>query len=352
MTDRLDLIFQSSHRLTEEAMASLTAADVERLRSIASGDEPSLYRAHAMDALARVAIPDVVPVLAEIVGNTDEDAAIRATAAMQLARTGSPEAEDVLLRNLSTATDLVVVLRLLSALARIGTVFSLSELDQVVRDRQPAVSQLAAFSRSVIAYRAGLTGYEVPAPAAEDLLELDREHAAQIMVGRASAHEIRATLADLRHDDFGVALSNSVGLRIECGLTRLFMTVSDDFVRRGLDGILRRPMVPALVAQRAPSDGSYSIRMILLAGPDGDGKFHVALHRTDGYPVMFGGGVADDEGARFELRSVRGRGSFAAVVRGRLHGSEIVFTEAASSRRLTGQSAPEPLIVNDESSQP
>jgi HEAT repeats len=343
MPDRLGLIFQTSHRLNEESLKSLTAVDLDRLRSIASGAEPSPYRTRAMEALVMAATPDVPQVLAEILGNRGENPAIRAAAASQLARTGRPEAEDLLLRWLPTATDLVVRVKILGALARVGSRFSLSELDRLARDPEPAVSRLANFSRSVVAYRAGLPGHEVRVPSQGDFLKVDPARSAPFAVGRAGVEEIRATLVSLGTDTFGLNLSTRVGLRIDCDLTRLFMTISEDFARRGVAGLLKQPMLPGLIAQRAPSDGSYSVRMILLAGPQENGRFHVAMHRTDGTQMMFGSGRADDEGATFELRSVRGRGNVAAILRGRLHGSEIVLTEAASAQRVTEQSAPKPL---------
>jgi HEAT repeats len=343
MPDRLDLLFQSSHRLNEEAVRSLTPADLDQLRSIASGSQPSPYRARAMDALVMAATPDVSQVLGDILGNSDEDPAVRAAAATQLTRTGRPEVEDLLLRGLPTATDLVVRVKIAGALARVGSPFALSELDRLADDPEPAVSRLAAFSRSVIAYRAGLSGHEVPVPAPDDFLEVDAETSEPLVVGPAGAAETRATLADLGNDTFGLDLSRRVGLRIECGLTRLFMTFSEEFARRGVAGLLRQPMLPGLIAQRAPSDGSYSVRMVLLAGPQDDGGFHIAVHRTDGSQMLFGSGATDAEGGSFELRSVKGRGSLAAVLRGRIQSSEIVFTEAASSQLVGGQVTPQPL---------
>jgi hypothetical protein len=342
MPDRLAAMFQTSHRLDEGAIKSLTAADLDQLRSIASGGEPSPYRVRAMDVLVMAATPDVPQVLDEILANPAEDRSLRAAAATQLARTGRPEAEDLLLRRLTTATDLIVRIKIVGALARVGSRFSLPELDRLARDPEPAVSRLAAFGRSVVAYRAGLPGHEVPAP--DDFLKVEAERSAPVLVGRAGLEETRATVASLRNDTFGVNLSTRVGLRIDCGLTRLFLTLSEEFVRRGVAGLLKQPMLPGLVAQRAPSDGTYSVRMVLMAGPQEKRKFHISVHRTDGTQIMFGSGAADDQEGTFELRSVRGRGSLAAILRGRIHGSEIVFTEAASSQQMSGQSAPKPLI--------
>jgi hypothetical protein len=190
----------------------------------------------------------------------------------------------------------------------------------------------------VISYRAGLPGHEVPTP--DDFLAVDAERSGPIAVDRAGVEETGATLASLGNDTFGLALSTRRALRIECGLTRLVLLFSDDFVRRGADGPLRQPMLPGLIAQRAPG-GSYSVRLVLLAGPQDERGFHLAAYRTDGTQTMFGLGTADT----FELRAVRGRGSLPLLLRGRFQGSEVIFTAARSAQRVSNQSIPRPLTL-------
>jgi hypothetical protein len=342
MPDRLDAMFQTSHRLDGAVVGSLTAADVDRLREIVSGARPSPFRVRAMEALVVAATPDAPQLLGVVVADPGEDPAVRAAAASQLAGTGRPEAEDLLLRALPAAAPVVVRAKIVGGLARVGSRFSIPELDRLADDSEPAVSRLATFGRLVISYRAGLPGHEVPPPAPDDFQEVDARESTPVLVGRSGVEETAATLASLRTDTFGLSLSGRVGLRIECGLARLVVTFSEDFLRRGAAGPLRQPMMPGLVAQRAP-DGTYSARMVLLAGPQDDGGFHIAVYRTDGNQMMFGLGTPDREGARFDLRSVRGRGNVPVLLRGRIQSSEIVFTAAASSPRVTEKSAPRPL---------
>jgi hypothetical protein len=324
--------------LDHDAVLALTAADLDRLRSIASGADASPYRARALDALVLAAAPDLPALLGEIVGNRDEDTATRAAAATQLARSIGPAAEGLLLRALPAAAHVVVRVKITGALARVGGVASLPWLDRLAGDPEPAVSRMAAFGRSVISYRLGLPGHEVPTP--DDFLTVDAERSGPIAVDRAGAEEAGATLASLRNDTFGLALSTRRALRIECGLNRLVLMFSEDFARRGADSPLRQPTVPGLIAQRAPG-GSYSVRLVLLAGPQDEGGFHLAAYRTDGTQTMFGLATADT----FELRSVPGRGSLPVLLRGRFQGPEVIFTAATSAQRVTNQSTPRELTL-------
>jgi hypothetical protein len=341
MPDRLDDIFQTSHHLAAETVAALTPEDLDRLRTIAT--EPGPSRIPAMNALVAAGVPDIVGLLGEILNNSGEDPATRAASAMQLASTGRADAEDVLVGALPRASHVAVRARITSALARVGSPFCLPDLERARTDDEPAVSRLAAFAEHAVAYRNGLPGHDVPRPDPQDLLEIDGERAPEMVAGRAGAEEAGATLTSLRNDTFGLPLSRRTALRIECGPSRLVFTYSDDFLRRGVAGPLRVPTLPGLVAQRA-TDGSYASRLLLFAGPEDGESFHLALYRTDGHQVMYGLAYTDDVGAAFELRGVRlrSRSSLPALIRGRIQGFEFVLTAAASTRTVTGASAPTP----------
>jgi HEAT repeats len=347
MQNRLEELFAATHRLNKAVVGQLTSTDLDDLRSIASGRRVSAHRIRALEALVLAAPSDAAQVLADVLADPQNDPGLRAAAASQLARTGSPSAEDVLLRNLESATDVTVRTKIIGGLARIGSTFSIEVLDRLTSDSEPAVSRLAAFSRRVIAYRGGLHGYSVPAPGQDEYLRIDVATSAPLVAGIAGEEEARATFADIGPGAgaFSLDLSSQHALQIECGLTRMLLAPSEQFVRRGVAGLLRRPMLPALIAQRAPSDGSYSVRMVVLAGPEDGGIFHIAVYRTEGTLTMFGLGAKDDEGATFELRSVQARGNHASLVRGRLQSSAIVFTEAAVGTRIEGQSSPQPLTT-------
>jgi hypothetical protein len=345
MPDRLDVIFSRSHTLDQTTLEALEPTDLEELRSMALGRRDSPSRIRAMDALVASAFPEAPEVLGEVLGAPSEDVSLRAAAAAQLGRLAPPEAEDILLNNLPTATDLVLRVRIAEALAKAGSVHSIDMLQELAReDPEATVRRQASFSSSIIAYRSGLSGYEIPVPSATEVLELDPDNSLAFTIGPASVEETRATLSSLGTDTYGLTLSDEVGYRIECGPTRMFLTLAADFVRRrrNVRGVgMKRYMLPGLIAQRSPVNGDMSVRMLLFSWPADDDHFHLAVHRTGGNQLLYGSGVTDGDAAEFELNSIRGRGNMAVLLRGRLQRSAVFFTDALSSPTIVEQAVPQ-----------
>ena len=343
MSERLDALFASSHGLDRRTLDTLALGDLDELREVARGLRESPNRSRALNAVAILAGPDAPAVLGEVLNAPDEDPGLRAVAAASLARSGLPEAETILLDALPTATSLLVRARIAAALGKVGTVFSLDELEALADDPEPAVRQQAAFSRVLAAYRIGIPGIQTPAPEPDQILELETGSEVPFAIRQASREETGAAMTALSGDTFGVDLSDRAGFQIECGPARMFLVLSEDLARLGAAGMSRRSMVAGLVARRAPADGSLSVALVVLAGPQGDGGFHVAVYRGDGRQSLYGSGTVHGDGGDFELRSVKGRGNVAAFLRGRIQRQAVAFTEARSAARTTERGVPRPL---------
>jgi len=299
-----------------------------------------------MEALAATSTPEApeVPeaeVLGEVLASESEGVPVRASAAMLLGQLGSRKAEDALLANLSMATDTTLRARIAKALAKVGSVHSIRVLTELAQDPEPIVRSQASFSRSVIAYRLGLSGFELPVPSAPEMLEVDPSNSLPLKIEPASAEEIRATLSSLGGDTYGLMPSEEVGYRIECGPRRMVLALARDFVQRNITALaMKRYMFFGLIARRSPVDGSFSVSLLLFEWPSDEDRFYVAAHRTDGKQLLFGPGVTDSDAATFELNAVSGRGSKAVLVRGRLQGPAISITEALCSQSIAEQEAP------------
>jgi HEAT repeats len=343
MTNPLDEIFSRSHKLDRSTLEALTQRDLQELRSMTLGQKESPNRIRAMEALVKTGVPETSEVLDTVVKDTSADAYLRASAATQLGRIDQPEAEGVLLNQLPTVTEPVVRMKIVKALARIGSVASLDALARSAReDPDPTVRRQASFSCSVVAYRNGISGYELPVPTSSEILKLDPSSALAVTFGRASAEETQAALASLGDDTYGLTLSNEEGYRIECGALRMLLALDADLVRDGITALTEKgTMLLGLVAQRSSIDGSFSTRLLAFAWAETQDHFNLAVHRTGGQQLLFGSGVVDDGGVNFDLNAVGGTGSMAVLLRGRLQGTLISITEALSSRTTIAQKVPQ-----------
>lgn len=108
---------------------------------------------------------------------------------------------------------------------------------------------------------------------------------------------------------------------------------------------MERPLLPGVIAQQAPADGSYSVRWLLLTRPEKKGgRFYLAIHRTDGKPVLFGSGTQQGRELQFEVRAVEERGNPPVLVRGRANGDgSLEFYEALSALTRLPSGGPRPM---------
>jgi hypothetical protein len=342
MAKSSDEIFSRSHKLDRPAIEALERADIEELRSMALGDRDSPNRVRAMEALAKSDAPDATEVLSSVINDSATDTYVRAVAAIQVGRLNQPEAEEALLSLLPTVTEPVVRMKIVEALARVGSVDSVEELARVAsEDAEPSIRRQAEFSRSVVAYRNGLLGYELPVPTSSAFLKVDPSNSRAVTFVRASREEIKGSLAALGDDTYGLRLSNEVGYRIECGSLRMFLGLDADLIQRGIDALTDRgAMLLGLVAQRSSLDGSFSTRLLVFARTADEDHLRLAVHRTDGKQMLFGSGQVDSSGATFELNAVGGQGSKAVFLRGVLQGPLVSITEAVSSGTIVEQRIP------------
>ena len=206
----------------------------------------------------------------------------------------------------------------------------------LVDDPSPSVARQARFGQTLIAFRAGIAGFDPPIPNLLDLAAPIAEDAQAILV-RADADVVDAiTSLQDAGDTFGVALGTDGAHRMRCLDFELALLLDQTVLASGLPALATtRPVLAGLVALHDETSDSWSTRWLVLVFPSGP-AINVALHRRDGKQVMFGVGVSDTVTLGFALRGVRDTGNAPLQFDGRFSGV------ALGSRR--GRIRTEPLL--------
>jgi hypothetical protein len=343
MAKRIDEILHDEHGIDPRVLQALTPDDLQRLGTAAL-DREEQHRVRALDALVTAGAPEAGDILARILRARREDAAIRAAAAAQLGRMPGAETERVLLKVLPTATEPTLRIEIAAALAKIGGPESVDALGKLVEASDGATRRQAGFARSLIAYRHGIAGFELPAPQADEILELDRERAIPFTISRAPLRETVIAFASIAQVTYGVRLSRELAYSIECGPERMLLAFDAELFGQDVTKAARaRPLLIGLLAQWAPADGTYSVRWLVLSAPEDRSRVQLSVHRPSGIRVLFGSAQLEGTSARFELRSVRGPGAVAVDIRGRLERTRVRFDEALSAEVRIARESPVPL---------
>lgn len=314
-SERIDEVFWSKHRLDDRAVAALTDDEVGQIEAIVEGRVESENRARAFDVLAAARGAAAVGPLTIAARDDSLDPAVRAAAVGHLGRIGGPDAEGVLIGLAADTKDPSLRMRIASALAKAGGPDAMRALDGLVDDPESRVRQRAAFARSVLAYRHGIAGYELPVPADDDLTPYPQLDGLTVRSERAILQEAAAVLDDLRHDSYGLQLSRDSIHAIDCGPTRMFLALDEAGAKAVLSARDDRPRLLGVVAQQSPEDGSHDVKWLVFSTP-AKGETHVSVHRQTGEQVLFGTASGKSGSAKFEFRSVAAVGNPSATVAG------------------------------------
>jgi HEAT repeat protein len=329
-TDATDEIFWGKHRLDERAVAALSQDEIARVEEIARGRVASDFRVKALEVLAAARGAEAVGALVDTALDGSLDSALRAAAVVQLGRKGGAEAEGALVRLVEGEEDVSVRLRAAQALAKIGSPEALKPLGALADAADPSVARRAAFARSVLAYRQGLAGFELPRPGNDDLVPPPQHEVAAVESAPASLHEAAAALDDLRQDSYGLRLVREQSYAVDCGLVRLLLALDADAVRDMSASAEPRPRLLGLVAERSPEDGSFSVRWLVFSTPAERG-LDLAVHRQTGEHVLFGPAVPSRGVVRFELGAVAAVGNPAVQVSGELRRGRLTLAGTSAA---------------------
>jgi HEAT repeat protein len=296
-------MLSGEHRAEREGTGELGSADIGELREIAGGTVHPEYRLKAMALLAETAVePDLFR--AALQDDTADDT-VRAAGATWLSRSTAPDAEAVLLSALANETTTSVRHKIVAGLARVGGEDALPALSDLAGSDQNLAAH-AAFAQSVVAYRAGIAGYELPVES-EPLPAQDDAPASQTL-------ETYETIPDGSHllgDTYGLIVGPSVaGLR--CGGRQLAVAIDLTALAR----LLTTPTLAALIASKAESDGSPHTSMLVLCSPAGYNTARVAIHRTSGTPVFTGSAQVSGMSVSFQLTAFRAPGARRTTITG------------------------------------
>jgi hypothetical protein len=314
-SERTDEIFWSKHRLDDRLVAALTDEEIERIEAIAQGRVDSPNRVRALDVLAAARGAEAVGALTDTARDESLDSTLRSAAVIHLGRIGGPQAEKVLIGLARETRDPSVRMRVAQALAKTGSPDALTAFDALVEDEEPRVRRRAAFARSVLAYRHGIAGFELPAPAYGDLIAFPHSHGLPVRSERAPLEEAARALHDLRRDSYGLQLARDDAYAIDCGPTRMLLALEAHTLQTASSAFGDRPRLLGLVAERSPEDGSYSVKWLVFSTP-AEGGARLAVHRQTGEQVLYGSVDGGSGSGRFELRSVAAIGNPAATVAG------------------------------------
>lgn len=320
MNENMRLLFlKKEHHFRSDQLAKIGKNELEEVRSIFNTTEDHAYFRKAMNMLVQLDPKQTKKQLFEVLVDDKSSDLKRISVATTLIDFIEPSDEKECLSALATAsTPIDAKRRLIQGLGRVGSVNSLSQLDEL-RNNQD-LSKDATFSILLINARNGLKNQFVfdvsPTPLTR---KVDREKRSPMKLSKRSINV---------SENFGMNLDLSAGYEIKCGASLLTFLINKDF---DVDDTSRTQLAGLITAEFVEDPKVYS-RYVIVFDQNRAGQKQILVFRNDGL-LNYGGSVKPD--GSFTIECTRKTGSDLAKVQGKIVKGKVQFTaHETATRRL------------------
>jgi hypothetical protein len=285
-----------------------------------------------MALLAASSLPRREQLLAQVLESQAEERQYRLVAAITLGRILTPAAEKILVRNLQDEQP--ALSEVLKSLGRIGGRESLAAIDSLKLPEGHHAVGAVRFAASLITYRLGIAGHDLPLPDEKNLLRAEGTPAQRIELRKMEPAAAKIVVEALKRFPYGnVEFDLDAVTGVHCAGETNVILINREFSRPGtLVHATQRKALFAIGALKSPETGDFSPSYLLFTHPSATrGTVHMIVTRCSGAYAMAGFGRLEGDGGAYELRSVRRPGARAMLVRGTLSDGIVRAAEAISS---------------------
>ncbi|MGH3875872.1 MAG: hypothetical protein ACRDSK_02400 [Actinophytocola sp.] len=292
LPQRIDDLLAAKDGFSRAQLAALDEGDrVEVLRRALDPADPNRIRTIGILAALATTHADALTSLGQAVGGllSEVDADPFAMAAAVASATSLGPAATPLVEAAASAPDPVVALAAWRALGQVATSDSLDRLAQAAPPPGDVVGDQAAFTLSVIAYRAGVTGFELPILNDTHIIALS-DQAELFSINRSATTDADfELLANCSSGDlYLLSPAREATTTIDCGPDHLLVCLDPD-IQAGIPLTVRQaPALAGIVLVRDPQEAGFSVRYLILTQPDGIDGAHITLYQPDGQPAYNG----------------------------------------------------------------
>ena len=310
----------------------------QNLAQAVAGRQADVPRGWAISQVPFADIPDRAGVLQKILASENDDLKARRLAASALWRLNTPESRDALLAAAEEVSDPRLLANVVKLLGRVGDERALAAIEKIRGRGQGVLSEHAAFAASLISYRLGLPGNDLPVPRQfEPLPPTDQR---RIEFVSPPPEEVGLFRKCLENEPYDIAVSGDGMLQIRCARTTWMLAFTERFAAAdSVAPLQKQKSVIAMLASKNTEDGRYSVAFLFFASPGRGGKQVDLLgHRITGEQAWAGRIEANEKGGgvSFTLRTAGRLGIVPIEIDGVWRkGGKIETARALSATRVT-----------------
>ena len=299
MTTTVDDFLTDKDNVRRGDLAGFDADDIADL-ALRAADLADPHQMRALNTLAALGLTDlgvaasVTAIIDALLSLPGLDPLVRA-AVLSYAAAAHSDALTVLLSATADADDDVATAawRALQLVARSA---DLPQLQGAAPAAGSAVGDQAAFTIALVAYRGGVSGFELPILDETHITAIPNDEEQLFSINQsATTAEDFALISELTATElYLVAAQIDSTSTIRCGGQHMLLCLDPD-IQPGFPATLTQaPAMPGVITVVDPSATSCAVRFLLLSQPDSEGGFHAGAYLPSGEQVYQGHAHAED----------------------------------------------------------
>jgi HEAT repeat protein len=313
------------------------------LRRVVLGKDETIPRRRAFSLLREIDLPDKTELLAQVLRDERDRPDVRRLAAVTLYRQRVPETQEILMESSRGIEHPQVLGEVAGVLGRIGDRRALETVVDIAKRSQGRAAAQATFASQMIAHRIGADGYDLPVPAKDELMRLDRDKSHVFAFKLAAREEAAICLDSLASESLGVDHAPQYMFQIDClpGLSQMLLTNRAFAGADAVERLSHRKGMLAVVANRFQETGRYSTNFVVFTAPLREAEqVRLLAHRPTGEQLFAGVGEVSGEALKFTMDAVARPGGYAIQVQGVFQAGRFEMSMAFSEASVRQRRAP------------
>jgi len=317
----------------------------KQLSDIAQGKDRSLPRNIAINMLPASKIRNSVSILNTLLLDENEDATARRLAAVNLWKSNTATAHGHLLKAAGTVTNPEILGALVKALGRVGGKNAFDTVVAIENKAQGLLKSQAAFAASLLSYRHGIPGHDLPVP--KTYLPMPVEGQERLKFNAPAPEEVEIFTSSLAREPYGISFSKELMQQFSCQRGGWMMAFNKELsTDGGLSILTSRKTLLGVLAGKNSADGRYSTSCLMLSSPGrAKGTVNILIYRITGSAVWAGTASVKGNEANFKLQTAGSLGVVPMEMEGSLAaGGTLTIKRAVSATRVTTKKQPSPRL--------
>jgi hypothetical protein len=277
----------------------------KRLTDIVQGRDKSLPRNIAINMLPASKVRRSVGILNKLLIDEAEEVSARHLAAVNLWKSNTPTAHKYLLKAAQKITNGEILGSVVKALGRVGDKKALDTVVAIEEGSRGLLKAQASFAASLISYRRGLEGHDLPVPTTH--VPIPAGNQTRLKFTTPTQAEVDVFTSSLDREPYGIAFSKDLMHQFICAGGRCMVALNQQLSNgNALSELTGKKAMVGVLAAKNSEDGRYSATHLILSSPGTPrGKVNILVYSITGTPAWAGETISVDVNqAKFELKTV------------------------------------------------